>query len=193
MSVFDLLFLVLFLASAGLWITAAGMALNGAGERALRILRAWAMGCGAYMAVVASSSLVGPRRVLRAGDPLCSDDWCLTVESATRTVVGGRAEYRVHLRISSRALRVAQREKDAAVYLEDGQGRRYAPLPDPTAVPLDVRLEPGESVAAARVFRLPGNARGAGLVLRHEGGFPIGWFIVGYETWFRAPTLLRLE
>jgi hypothetical protein len=192
-SVFDLLFILLFLASAGIWITAASMALSGAGGRALRILRAWAMGFGAYMAVVATTSLAGPRRVLRPGDPLCSDDWCLFVESATRTVAGGRAEYRVNLRISSRALRVAQREKDAAVYLEDGFGRRYAPLRDPSAVPLDVRLEPGESIATARVFELPQNARAIGMVFRHEGGFPIGWLIIGYETWFRAPTLFRLD
>jgi len=30
------------------------------------------------------------------------------------------------------------------------------------------------------------------VVFAHEGGFPIAWFIIGYDTWFRKPTLVQL-
>jgi len=29
-------------------------------------------------------------------------------------------------------------------------------------------------------------------VIRHESGFPIGWFIIGYPTWFGKPEMVRL-
>jgi hypothetical protein len=32
-----------------------------------------------------------------------------------------------------------------------------------------------------------------GAVIAHEGGFPIGWFIIGYDTWFRKPPLAPLQ
>src|SRR5262249_23046755 len=46
---------------------------------------------------------------------------------------------RVDLRISSRARRVTQRANGAWLFLFDASGHRYAPQPDPSAVPLDVR------------------------------------------------------
>jgi hypothetical protein len=40
---------------------------------------------------------------------------------------------------------------------------------------------------------VPVEAFDVGIVISHEGGFPIGWFIVGYNTWFRKPPAARLE
>jgi hypothetical protein len=79
------------------------------------------------------------------------------------------------------------------VYLADQSGRRYDPAPDPSAVAMNVQLAPQESVAAIRSFAVPADARELGLVIDHEGGFPIGWFIAGYETWFHKPTIVRLS
>ena len=193
MSIFDLLFIAIFLVTVAAWLSAGISALTGARLRSLRILRAWATGFAAYMAVVIAASLPGPRRVLRPRDPLCFDDWCIAVDSAIRAEAQSRAIYRVDLRIFSRALRVSQRERNAAIYLEDSLGRRYTPHAEPSDVPLDTRLDPGQSVRLQRVFDLPSAAHATGLVFRHEGGFPIGWFIVGYDTWFRPPVLLRFE
>jgi len=39
-----------------------------------------------------------------------------------------------------------------------------------------------------RSFLLPAGAGDVGIVIAHQGGFPIGWFVVGYDTWFRKPT-----
>jgi hypothetical protein len=192
-TIFDLVFIAIFLATVVAWLSAGAAALTSAGRRALRILHVWAIGFAAYMAVVIAASLPGSRRVLGPRDPLCFDDWCLALENATRAETAGGATYDVNLRIFSRARRVSQRERNGAVYLEDGRGRRYAPRPDPSAVPLDTRLDPGQCVVIQRLFDLPAGAPAAGLVFRHEGGFPVGWFIVGYETWFRQPTLIRLK
>jgi hypothetical protein len=49
-----------------------------------------------------------------------------------------------------------------------------------------------ESAAATRTFEVPANTGRLAAVIDHEGGFPIGWFIIGYETWFRKPTIVWL-
>jgi hypothetical protein len=78
------------------------------------------------------------------------------------------------------------------VYLADNRGRRYDATPNMSAVPLDVQLGPQESTTTTRIFEIPADAHEPGLVITHQGGFPIGWFIVGYETWFHKAALVRL-
>ena len=95
-------------------------------------------------------------------------------------------------RLSSRARRVSQRENNLAVYMTDARGRRYDPLPDAEAAPLNALLGPGQSVVARRRFALPPDAPRPGVVVTHEGGFPIGWLIIGYDTWFRKPPIVPL-
>lgn len=46
---------------------------------------------------------------------------------------------------------------------------------------------------ASRSFLVPAEAQGVGLVVAHEGGFPIGWFIIGYDAWFRTPAVVQLQ
>ena len=46
---------------------------------------------------------------------------------------------------------------------------------------------------ASRSFLVPAEAKDVGLVVAHEGGFPIGWFIIGYGTWFRKPAVVQLQ
>ncbi len=185
MSIFDLLFILLFLTSVVTLLIAASLALRGRGSRALAVLRNYAICAAAYMAVVIVSSAFWPRTILQIGERRCFDDWCIAVESATPS-------YLVTLRISSTARGISQSEKNVVVYLTDPSGHRYDPVPDDAAVPIAVRLGPGDSVAATRRFNVPAGIRVAGLIIDHEGGFPIGCFIIGDETWFHKPTLVRL-
>jgi hypothetical protein len=193
MRPFDLLFIAVFLASVVTLLSAAVLAIRGRGADALVRLRTWCICVGAYLAVVVLSSVFWPRTVLEVGEQRCFDDWCIAVENASRQEAQGGVSYLVTLRLSSTALRVTQRENNVVVYLADQSGRRYDPAPDPSAVAMNVQLAPQESVAAIRSFAVPADARELGLVIDHEGGFPIGWFIAGYETWFHKPTIVRLS
>jgi hypothetical protein len=187
MGIFDLLFILVFLAAVATLLSAASFAIRGKGGRALAILRKLGICAAAYFAVIVTTSLFWPRTVLHVGEPQCFDDWCIAVQSAT----AGR-HFTVALRLFSTARRVSQREWNVVVYLCDRQGHRYDPVPNPSDVPFDVQLGPGESVTATRLFDLPAGASDPGLVITHEGGFPIGWFIIGYETWFHKPAIVRL-
>lgn len=192
MNIFDLLFIALFLATAATLLSAAILAMRRQGARALATLRRLAICAAIYFSIVAISSIFWPRDVPRIGEPRCFDDWCIAVEGATHQPAGGGVDYIVTLRLSSQARRVSQREKSLAVYLTDSRGRRYDPIPRPDDVPFDVRLGPGESVTATRLFHLPSDVAQPGLVAAHEGGFPIGWLIIGYETWFHKPAIVTL-
>jgi hypothetical protein len=85
MSLFDLLFIALVLASVVILSSAAILALIGRRARAMATLRGYAIGAAVYLGVVILVSLVAPRRVLSVGEPLRFDDWCIAVEGAERT------------------------------------------------------------------------------------------------------------
>lgn len=170
MTVFDLLFIFLVLASLVTWIAAAMAALSGRRARALGALRNWGAGTLVYLAAVAVVGLFSRQRIIRPGEPWCFDDWCLAVDRVTRAPSPPRVACTVSLRIFSRARRVSQRAKGAWIYVVDRQGHRYAPEPDPSAVPLDVLLRPGESVTTARTFKVPPDAGELRLITGH--GFP---------------------
>ena len=195
MTIFDLLFIAVVLASLATLITASIVAIRGQRARALGILRQFGVSAIAYLVVVVVVALLSPRRVLNVGDPWCFDDWCLSVENVSQTPAPPEVAYNVSLRIFSRARRVSQRANGAWIYVIDGRGNRYAPEPDPSAVPLDVLLQPGASVTTTRVFKVPENARELSLVTGHGGPgcFP-GCFVIGDDSsLLHKRTLVRLR
>jgi hypothetical protein len=193
MTLFDLLFIVLFLAGVVSLLVAAWFTVRGQFRRARRIVFRLSTAAAVYMAIVIAVSTILPRRVLQAGDPECFDDVCVALSGFHRIPQGAGAGYVVDWRLFSRARRAAQRENDLAVYLTDNAGRRYNPVASGHDAPFNVLLQPGEAVIVSRSFSLPAEAADVGAVLTHEGGFPIGWLIVGYDTWFRKPPIVKLQ
>ena len=133
---------------------------------------------------------------MHPGDPWCFDDWCLTVESVRSTPGPTENSYQVGLRVFSRARRVSQRAKGAWIYLIDEHGHRYSPQPDPSAVPLDVMLQPGESITTSRLFRVPREVHQLGLITGHGGAYcgAMVFLVIGDSgCLFRKPALIRLQ
>jgi hypothetical protein len=193
MSIFEPVFLLLVLVTVITLVTAGVFAVSGRFARARRILRRLGIGAAVYFAVVIAVSILTPRRTYRLGDAQCFDDWCIAVVEARPTATPAATIYEVSVRLSSRAKRVPMGEKGTVVYLTDAHGRRYDPRPDPAAVPFDTMLRPGDSVIARRRFDVPPDARDLGLIYTHEGGFPIGWLIIGEGGWFGKPPIVRFN
>ncbi len=193
MNLFELLFLALAFTTIVFLAAALLLALSGRMAGSRRILQRLAGGAVIYFAIVIMVSLVAPRRVLNLGDAQCFDDWCISAVSSAKSPAAGGVAYLVNLRIASRARRASQRELNLAVYLTDEDNHRYDATPRPADTPLDSLLEPGQSIDVSRLFAVPLAARDVSLVIRHEGGFPIGWFIIGYDSWFQKPPLVRLS
>jgi hypothetical protein len=191
MTVFDLLFLGAVFASLVALVAAAAAFIRRRRARGISILRTLVVCVAGYLAVVVVAGYLSPQRVLKIGEPWCFDDWCLSVEGVSRTPAASAFDYKVTFRIFSRALRVAQRARGAWIYLIDDRGHQYASRPGPGDVPLDVLLEPSESVTTSRDFRVPQSARGLGLITGHGG--PISKFIIGDEaSLFHKRTFVRL-
>lgn len=195
MTIFDLLFLASFVAAVVTLTVAAISAVRGRGRRALMMLKRLGVAIAIYFCLLLLTSALTPQRYAAIGDEQCSDDWCIAVSGARVDSTGSRVRYDVTLRLSSRALRVAQRERFVAVYLRDDQGRRYDPDADPNAVPFDTLLHAGESIDAVRHFTVPAGTTMEGLVVAREGGgrFP-GCCIIGDESsLFHRRTVVRLR
>jgi hypothetical protein len=193
MDLFDLLFIVLVPIAFTTFLAAAWSAFRREFSRARRILFRLLVGAAAYMAIVVAVSLILPRRVIHSGDSQCFDDWCIAIAGYKRSPEGARIRYNLDLRMSSRARRVSQRENNLAVYLTDNHGRRYDPMARGSSGAFNTLLQPRESMVVSRSFLVPAEASEVGAVITHEGGFPIGWFIIGYDTWFRKPPLAPLQ
>jgi len=193
MNIFDLLFLALFLAAVVALLAAGVYALRGKFRRALPLLKQLGIGAAIYFCVVIGVSLLSSRRTFAIGADQCFDDWCVRVENYRMIPGNGSKDYVVNLRVSSRAKRISQREKNLAVYLTDESGERYDPVKERSAGDFSVLLGPGESAAVSRSFVIPAATKHVGVVIAHEGGFPIGWLIIGYDTWFGKPPVAWLE
>jgi hypothetical protein len=192
MNLFEPLFLLLALTFALTLLAAAVMAVSGHRPRASRLIRRLFIGTAAYFAVVIGTSLVSTRQGFRVGEPLCADDWCITVIAATHapSPTGDTTMYEVSLRLSNRSQGTPMGEKGTVVYLVDAGDRRYDPLPDGDALPFDTRLPPGQSAITVRHFILPAATPAVGLVYAHVG-FPIGWLIINEGGWFQQPPIIR--
>lgn len=191
MTIFDLLFVVVALGSLLTLVLSIFFVLRGRRAQARRLVRGCAIAAACYLGAVLLVSPLVPRQELILGEPLCFDDWCITVDDTQRTAASDLT-YRVQLRLSSRARGRAQRENNLVVYLTDARGRRFDPLPDSTVPPFNTLLQPQESVVTPRSFRVPGDVRMPALVITHEGGFPMGWLILGEGPFHKAP-IVRLD
>jgi hypothetical protein len=193
MTLFDLLFILVFLAMLASLLWAAACAVRGQFSRAGRILIRIAACAALYIAIVIVVSAILPRRAMNLREPQCFDDYCVSVDAFRRNPQSPGVEYSVDLRLSNRALRGSEREKNLVMYLTDARGRRYDPVGDKSSAPYTVLIAPQESVVVTRSFLVPNDAGEIGAVVTHEGGFPIGWLIIGYDTWLRKPPLVILK
>jgi hypothetical protein len=176
MTLFDVLFIALFLAAVATVGTALVFATQGQAGRSMRLLLRLLAAVAIYLAIVAIAAMMTPRRIVHLGEARCFDDWCITVENAARRA----NQYSITLQLSSSAKRVSQREKGLRVYLTDDRGRRFDPNPDAEAIPFDIVLGPGQTVESERSFTLPDDAHAVGLVAAHDAPlcFP-GCYIIG--------------
>jgi hypothetical protein len=192
-TIFDLLFIVVFLASIVMLILASLAALRRRPARAGATLRRLGIMVGVYIGTVIVVSLLSPRRVLNVGDAQCWDDWCIAVTDLHRSAAEGAQSYEVTLRVSSRARRRAQRERGVHVYPMDDRGRCYDPETDPAAVPFDVLLQPQQAITMTRRFNIPADAHDPVLVVSHDGWFPGNLIIGDSESLFHKRTVIRIE
>jgi hypothetical protein len=210
--IFDLLFIVVVLATVVTFVMAATAGVRRRRQRAGSLLRRWVAAVAIYLGAVVAVSLVSPQRVLAIGDDWCFDDWCVAVNSVTlapelgpsdRPVRANGVFYVVRLRLSNHARGRTQRAGSVAVHLLDGLGHRHGvssegqsafEARDGPTLPLTSTIPLHQSLTTVRVFDLPRDVHDVGLTIEHPVGFSPGLFVIGDQTsLFHRPTVVRLH
>ena len=171
MTLYDLLFFVLFFGVLGTLALAGMLSLLGHKRASRMLFGALTIFPVAYVCTWVAVAALVKQKPLGVGDPQCVDNWCIAVENVETAPRDSTNVYDVTLCLFSRANRTptsfgahAAADDQTDVYLLDGQGRRYNPLPHASEIPLNVRLQPGQAVRTRRTFAVPASARGIGLL-----------------------------
>ncbi|WP_423225720.1 hypothetical protein [Candidatus Amarolinea aalborgensis] len=194
MTIFDLLFIVIVVASLAMLAVVIATALRGRGRQAVRLLAALGVCLALYLGVIALVALASPPRVMALGQDRCFDDWCVAVEDIARVELLKGTELTVTLRVSNRARRAPQRENGVVVAVLDEEGQRFEAAAPREEAPFSVLLQPGEAVTVTRTFDVSGASGRLNLVVEHAGfsRFP-GMFIIGDDSsLLHKPTIVHL-
>jgi hypothetical protein len=211
LTIFDLFFMVVVLATVVILIAVVLQVLLAHFRKAVKLLVIYGAGIVLYLGVIVVVSITSPQRVLAIGDIQCFDDWCVAVDTVTLASELGQGEhfakpigdfYVITLRLSNQALGREQRASSVAVHLLDDQGRTFDVSPQgqgayesqhgPVA-PLTSTLPVGQSITIVQVFDLPNDAHDIGLTIEHPVGPSPGLFIIGDDaSLFHKPTIVRL-
>lgn len=203
MSVFDLLFILLFLCSIFVVASVSVLAFTGRRSAARKtLLRAGAVWC-VYFVLLAVSDVIARPRIVAPGQDRCFDEMCFAVVSAQSSLPHlvksyGHKTLIVTVRVRSHSLGRAQSEGGIRARLYDQgqyvpismQGQRAYELEHGKSPTLTQRLDPGESIQSVLVFDMPPNMAHPSLTLDH--GFTPGYFIIGESPSFHGPDLLKL-
>ena len=207
MTLFDLLFLILMVFVIAAAVRILYLLIRRRFHPARKTLIRLLLFMAAYMLVLVGFSLAEPRRQIAIGVPQCFDDWCITVENASRQAAIGELRargnfYVVTVRVSSRAKGRPQRETDVRVYLVDAQGRRFdvsaagqrqLEQEGQAGMPITSFVAPGGSFESRLAFDVPADARQLSLVKTSWSWFPFRLIIGGPESWLHRPTVVPLQ
>ncbi len=191
MTPYDLLFILVVLTAAITAIAAFVIALGGKFLRAFKLLTIAATILALYVACVYLATASSSPRLIARNTPFCNDDWCLSVQAVTRNSEAVFTRYDIALNISNRARGRAQRENSASdVFLEDSKGNRFDPLLGTPEVPLNVLLQPAQSVKALRHFDVPIDAQDLRLGIGHVNILPFCTVIGQCDAFAKGTRLL---
>lgn len=198
-SIYDLLFVVLFLATVAaivyIMVLAAIKRPTAAWKLLLGVGAVWCI----YLVVLAATDLAAQQLVIPAGKDRCFDEMCFAVVDL-QILPAPRPDHRVYvvtLRATSHSLGRTQAEGGlrARIYAD----KKYFNVSEPLqndyelkhgrTAELTRRLAPGESVNSVLVFDVPEHATKPGLTLDH--GFTPGYFVIGESPFFHEPDILQ--
>lgn len=212
MSIFDLLLILLVLATA-IAVVIAIMALfvrrrAVAGKLLSGVIVVWIV----YLGVGAVVAVLAPQHIVALGEDRCFDEMCFAVMGWNRipsiNVVSAadpaRSVYFVDVRISNRSRGRAQREVGRTGVLIDRSGRVYgiskeglrqfSPAGGPRYPGLDAEVGPGQSLETRLVFELPMDVDYPGFALRSDLAISPALIVIGDEDHFlHWPTVVPLD
>jgi hypothetical protein len=162
-----------------------------------KALRALAGLVAVYVLFVMAVSLLTPQKIGSAGQAYCMDIWCIGIEKVSPIPARNQIAYKVDVRIFSDADTVKTSGKGFSLFLVDERGRRFPMVKDPSVIPFDLSLDPGQSVNTSLTFVTAADARELFLTVRENHPFsPLYWVerlcVACDGSLLHKPTLLRV-
>ena len=203
MTMFDLLFILLFLSSVlvviGVLVLIATRRRSAAWKTLLGAGAVWCV----YLVLLAASDVMARPLIVAPSHDQCFDEMCFTVVGAQTAPTpmaksDGHKTLIITVRVRSQSLGRVQSEGGIRARLYD-HGQYFAistqaqsayELEHGKSPLLTQRLTPGESIQSVLVFDVPPNIARLSLTLDH--GFTPGYFIIGESPFFHGPDLLTL-
>ena len=206
MSIFDLLLILLVLATAVAIVVAIVALLIRrwavAGWFLAGVFVAWVV----YLGVGTVVALKAPQHIMSLGEDRCFDEMCFAVTGWNRMPSRnmGRSFYLVAVRITNRSRGRAQREIGRKGVLIDRSGRVYevskegmhalSPVGGPPFTGLDSEVGPGQSLETTLVFDLPTDVDYPGFALASNLSLNPARIVIGDEEHFlHWPTVWPLD
>ena len=188
---------VVALAVVVLVLTSVWMLAFGKFRRGAKALRASAGLVAVYVVVLMAVSLLTPQKIGSAGQAYCMDIWCIGIEKVSPILARNQIAYKVDVRIFSDADTVKTSGKGFSLFLVDERGRRFPMVKDPSVIPFDLSLDPGQSVNTSLTFVTAADARELFLTVREDDPVsPLYWVerlcVACDGGLLHKPTLLRV-
>ena len=155
-----------------------------------------------YLAAATVILWVSPQNVIKLGDSYCWDLWCMGIDKVNAIPRGQEIVYKIDVHFFSDANTVKTGTDEAIIYLVDDRGRRFPLVDDPSVIPINTRLDPGQSLNTSLTFVTPSDAEH--LFLTGDAPLPdhlpLTWRFfkiyadlhIGYEKLAHKPTVLRV-
>ena len=125
----------------------------------VKAARALVLAVGIFGAYLLCFVALIPQKAVTVGDSYCQDSWCIRLDKVTASPRPHDIEYNVDVHIFSDLNRGQTSAKGYSVYLADESGRRFPLVADPAVIPIDVTLNPHESVETKLTFVAAANSR----------------------------------
>jgi len=203
MTLYELVFILLFLGSVISLLLSAFLRRRGASRN---ILVALASVWGVYLVILAVTDVLSSQKVFKVGEEQCFDEICFavadvqTMPEQALNPAGTTASrlYVVKIRVISHSRGRAQSEAGLRGRLYDGD--TYINVSEAVQKAYDAqhvespkltqRMAPGESTLVVLVFEVPQRITHAALTLDH--GFTPGYFVIGESPFFHKPDIHQL-
>jgi hypothetical protein len=185
---------LLALASVACLILITVFMVTGQPGRARRMLIRWSIGVAAYAVTLIAVAMMPHDLPFQPGVPFCDDDMCASIQSVGKTpAASGEVAYQLGFRLFSKANRGPRSTRGATVYLADDRNRRFQPVPDSSAIPFDVAIQPGQTVNTSLTFNVPSDARTLFFAARMER-MQYASFVIGNGDLVHKPRIrLRIQ
>jgi hypothetical protein len=100
-----------------------------------------------------------PQTIVKLGDSYCMDINCIRIDKVEKETRETDAVYTLDVRLFSEANTVKTSLGAVSLFLQDERGRRFLLLDDPSVIPYDTYLDPGQTINTRLTFKVPADAK----------------------------------